>query len=112
MLQSKVLTHLARADDLWLWADSLASLNAILQDVAEVAYREIGLVMHWDKGSFAKVGPTATGLAQTERQLRPLGRMEFAANGTCMRLLGVTVQMGRAPQSGKSCRRRRGAPTS
>lgn len=56
VLQSKIPTHFVWADDFWLWADSLESLNAMLQDVAEAAYREIGLVIRWDKCSFAKVG--------------------------------------------------------
>lgn len=44
MLQPKVLTHLAWADDKWLWAASLESLIAMLQDVAEAVYREIWLI--------------------------------------------------------------------
>lgn len=82
------LTHLAWADDLWLWTGSLEALNAMLKDVPDAALRDIGLIIRWDKCSFAKASPTLSDLTEDERAPEPLQRMELAASGTCVRLLG------------------------
>lgn len=62
-LQSKVLTHLAWADDLRLHTESLEDLNAMLTDLAAAALEQIGPQMRWVKCSFAKVSPGTEGVS-------------------------------------------------
>lgn len=71
------LTHLAWADDVWLYANSLEDLNAMLRDVATAAYEEIGLRIRWEKSYFAKVSADAPECTP-KTSPQPFGRVEFA----------------------------------
>lgn len=82
------------ADSLWLYSQSHEDLSAMLRDDAAAPYANIVLQTRWDKRSVARASPTDTSLSPDEQTMTPpLNRMEFAADGRYVRLLGATVPM-------------------
>lgn len=107
-LQPKVLAHLAWADDFWFcYVQSLEDLSARLTDFVAAALEQMGVRVRGDECSFVKVSPPHDALPSAEwPQL-----MEFAVDGTCVRLFGATVQIGIARSAELDLIRQRGALT-
>lgn len=102
-LFARVLTRLAWADDTWLFAATRRQLERMMRDFATAAELEAGFDTdtRLEKCSVAFVTPAPSLPEDTEHVVASeafplLSRMSHAVDGTCLRLLGATLQVGRS----------------
>lgn len=91
-LQSRVLTHLAWADNTWLMDSTQLGLDTMWCELRDAAWKAAGLEIKWGKCSYANCSRDPTPAQSTCAQLQ---RIPEATDGTCVRVLGGAVQVGK-----------------
>lgn len=92
-MDDRCLTHLAWADDTWMFGDSPLQVDRMLRDVSREAEKRTGLQIRWDKCKFVDEAPSETVVERLPDDA-VLHKIEVAATGTCLRLLGAQIQVG------------------
>lgn len=97
LAEEETLTHLAWADDTWLFSDNPASAEIMLSELESVGARETALLFRWDKCTVMEVpreAPQPEPEADSKPHTKVLHKMARADRGHCVRLMGATTQLG------------------
>lgn len=94
LVDDDALTHLAWADDTWIFGSCPCDADQMLPELETEAARSTGLLIRWDKCSVADIRPNGREAVGTPPPTHVLHKMKRIADGDCVRMLGAMLQIG------------------
>lgn len=91
------LTHIALADETWLFCSTHHNADAMLFELEGAKARETGLLIRWETCTMMDMNPETTRAepaADADARSMVLHKMTRADRGQCAKMLGATIQIG------------------